>query len=344
MKMCEAFARAGVDVELIAPKRSKTPSNDPFAFAGVEPIFRIRKLPCIDLFAGTQSGFLYWLRTYSFLFFARVRLWFMRYDVLYTREVVALDLFPKAVFEVHDVTGGLTARVRKLAKHRVVAITQGLKNELVAQGIPDARILVAPDGVDVDDFAHPESKETARARLGIPEGEKVALYIGILDAWKGVDTLFAAGKLLLPDVKTYVIGGFKEEMDAVRAAHPEITFLGFRPYKELPSNQQAADVLILPNSGKHAISANYTSPLKLFTYMASGVPIVASDLPSIREVLHDTSGWFVKPDDPEALAERVRRALAEPEQSRARALRAREDVKNYTWQKRAEGILTFLGT
>ena len=86
---------------------------------------------------------------------------------------------------------------------------------------------------------------------------------------------------------------------------------------------------VLPNSGKSDISAKYTSPLKLFSYMAAGKPIVASDLPSCARGASEKNAFLVAPDDPEALAEGIRYALAHPEEAAKRAAQALGDVKRY---------------
>lgn len=340
LKMCEAFADQGHEVTVLAPRRAATRSDDPFAYAGVRTNFSLRILPCIDLFPGAQSGVLYWLRTLSFLVMARFYLGKNSYDLLYTREPFSPGTAAKTVYELHSLTRGIASAVPRLNRaRRIVAITEGLKRDLVAAGVSESRIVVAPDGVDLDDFAHPEPKAQARARLGIAQNAKAAFYIGILDAWKGTETLYAAAQLLAPEVQTVIIGGFPAEREELVKAHPQVRFLGFKPYRELPDNQQAADVLVLPNSGREAISAKYTSPLKLFTYMASGIPIVASDLPSLREVLSEKNAYLVRPDDPEALAAGIREALAHPEEALARATQARSDVARYSWKARAEAIL-----
>lgn len=340
LKMCEAFAKAGNEVELVVPNRTGTKDVDPFTQARVAPFFKITKLQCVDLFPGTQSGFLYWLRTGTFLASARRYLSKTPYDLLYTREPYAPGDITKTVFELHSMHSVRHA-LESLKKARgVVAITKGLKDDLVVSGIEAERIHVAPDAVDLDDFANPESKQQARERLGVPAEKKAAFYIGILDPWKGTDTLYAAAKHLSPDIQTVVIGGFDGEEQALIPLHPEVRFLGYRPYTELPGNQQAADVLVLPNSGKEVLSAKYTSPLKLFTYMASGVPIVASDLPSLREVLSEKNAYLVPADTPEALAQGIQEALAHPEDANARAMQARADVQEYTWEKRAQKILS----
>ena len=105
----------------------------------------------------------------------------------------------------------------------------------------------------------------------------------------------------------------------------------------------AADVLALPNSGRESISARYTSPLKLYEYMASGRPIVASDLPSLREALtRGENAWLVAPDDPAALAAGIKSVLDDPEHAGAMAERARQDVQGHTWTARAERIVAFV--
>lgn len=344
LKMCEAFANAGAEVSLVVPHRTKTSAEDPFAYAGVRPNFTITRLFCVDLFPGTQKKFFYWLRTISFFIATKLYLAFRRYDILYTRELSAWVPVPHTVYEIHTI-GPVVAKIvsRLNASRGVVVITEGIRTELLELGVLEDHILTAADGVDLTDFEHPETKETARKRLGLPADAKLAFYIGRLDPWKGVDTLYAAARSLAPDVRVAVMGEGEQSLEALRTKHPEVTFLGFRPYRELANNQAAANVLVLPNSGKSNISAKYTSPLKLFSYMASGKPIIASDLQSLREVLSEKNAFLVKPDDPEALAEGIRYALRHPEEAAKRAAQALEGVKRYTWESRAKHILAFVG-
>jgi glycosyltransferase involved in cell wall biosynthesis len=101
----------------------------------------------------------------------------------------------------------------------------------------------------------------------------------------------------------------------------------------------AADALVLPNTALDIISARFTSPLKLFAYMASGKPILASDLPSIREVLDDTCAYFFTPDDAQNLARGVEKVLSDATGAAERGHEAREKVKAYSWKARAARIL-----
>jgi len=343
VKTCEAFAREGHTVKLLVPRRGKTSIEDPFVHAAVEPIFSIQKVPCLDLFPGTQVKLLYWVRTLSFFFFARLYILFSTYDFIYTRELVAWIPSRKTIFELHTITPVISKLILRLNKAQgVVTITEGIRAELMSLGVPSQHILTAADGVDLNDFSHPESKESARKRLGVPINEKLAFYIGRLDTWKGADVLYTAASLLASDIKVVVIGEGEISIEKLRETYSVVMFLGFHPYHELADNQSAADVLVVPNSGKSDISAKYTSPLKLFSYMASGRPIVASDLPSLREVLSEKNAFLVAPDDSEALAAGIRYALEHPEEAKKRATQALEDVKRYTWESRAKHILDFV--
>ena len=87
--------------------------------------------------------------------------------------------------------------------------------------------------------------------------------------------------------------------------------------------------------------ALFMSPLKMFEYMASKRPIVASDLESVREILNDTNSILVAPDDPHDLANGLGKALSNIENSKRITDSAFEDAKNYTWGARVEKIKKF---
>jgi len=114
-----------------------------------------------------------------------------------------------------------------------------------------------------------------------------------------------------------------------------------KPNKEIPFYLKAADVLVLPNKKGEDISEKYTSPLKMFEYMASKRPIVASDLPSIREILNDHNSIIMEPNDPQKLAEGIKEALNQ-DLSQKISQQAFSDVQSYTWEKRTKKILEFI--
>jgi glycosyltransferase involved in cell wall biosynthesis len=340
MKMCEAFARAGHAVELVVPHRAGTSREDPYAFVGAENIFNITKLACIDVSATSEGKWLYWLRIVSFFLSAQCYLAFKRYDVLYTREpFIRFGTMPY-VFEAHSVSPSVIRAAKKA--RAVIAITSFIRDELVEVGVPQENILVAPDAVDLSTFENPESTEVARKRLDIPLDKKIALYLGRIDAWKGTDALFGAADFLPDDIQLVVIGAEPHEINSLQETYPRIRFIAFRPYREVADNQAAADVLLLPNTARNTLSARYTSPLKLFSYMASGKPIVASDIPSIREILNEQNAFLIEPDSAAALADGIQSVIENPDDAHTRAVQARTDVAVYTWNARAQGILEYL--
>lgn len=348
MKMCEAFAVLGNSVELLVPdKRSKYSrigaKEDLFAYFGVKPLFAVTRLGRRHYSESRLGSF------FSFLQFIALALAHVRKtkpDVIYSRDesiVYAFSFFAKnLVWETHGWKRNFRVARIECRLKKVVAITEAAKRRYVDDGLASANILVAPDGVD-DSFFASADKSEARRELGLPAHAKIVMYTGLLDEWKGYKTLLAASpRLAVSGISVVIVGGTDEQVERLRKAHPDVIFTGFIPYRRLPLVQAAADVLVIPNSATSVVSAEYTSPLKLFAHMTAERPIVASDLASLREVLDDTSAYFFAPDDPEALARAVLLALSDTDGASRRARRAKELVRRYTWEERAGSILAFI--
>jgi glycosyltransferase involved in cell wall biosynthesis len=218
-----------------------------------------------------------------------------------------------------------------------VTITRALATDLSTRFGARDRVLVAPDGTRLP--APVDAATTAR------RDAPIATYAGHLYAWKGVDTLVAAAAFL-PHVRVRIVGGMPGEPDEARlraqaealGASARVEFVGYVPPPEVAAWLSRSDVLVLPNVDT-SVSARYTSPLKLFEYMAAGRPIVASRLPALEEVLTDgLNALLVPPGDPSALASAISRLVAEPPLAAALAARAKRDVADYSWARRAERL------
>jgi len=355
MKMCESFADLGVKVDLILPYRSNKQFRGVASFKHylVKNNFTIKKIYCPDpVFLMNKSG---WYIKIQSLFFSLGLLIYLVFksrkdEIIYTRDEYFLSWltwFPnKVIWEAHDL---LRSRQTKqwLKCFRIMTITQGLKDEMTRLGVPEEKILVAPDGVDLKLFAGiSNSKKDLREELALPLEEKIILYAGHLYDWKGADTLAQAATFLKNEnVKFVFVGGIGKDLEAFTKSYggeKNILIVGQVNRSVVPKYLKAADVLILPNSAKREISSHYSSPLKLFEYMASGRPIIASRLDSLQEVLTDEECIFFSPDDAIDLAQKISHLLSNKELAEKVAAKAGEKVKDYTWENRAKNIIKFI--
>ena len=258
------------------------------------------------------------------------------------------------VLEIHDIPRGrertfIRQSSEQSSVKRILAVTGYLQADLARQKlVPPEKLLTLHDGIDLNLMSPGTNKEKARQRLGLPLRRPLVVYTGQLDLEKGVETLARAAPML-SDVDIIIVGigpladgRLQRLIREVNAGN--IQLMGLKPHSDALLFQKAADVLVLPHSRKFLHSAYYTSPLKLFEYMAAGAPVVASDLPATREVLrHNENGWLVQPDNPAALAEGIRHLLDDNQLASGLAQRAARDVEGYTWENRAACILESVG-
>lgn len=339
MYMCEAFARAGHDVTLLVPDRTTHITDDPHEFYGVEKNFEIARVSVIDSVSWGRLGF--WLYQYSFGRACRTYLKDHKTDVVFSRDEALLAMlleYTDAILVWESHMGRFNALVKKImnAGVKLIVISNGLKEEYVSQGIPENTITVAHDAVSLEEFETDMTKDEARTKLDLPKNEKLVLYIGSLEDWKGYRTLLDASKLIT-NAKVVIVGGTQAQVETLNKEYPDVTFLGYQPFTLLCAYQKAADVLVIPNTAKSDLSAKFTSPLKVYTHMTSGVPIAASDVPSIREVLNESNAYFFEPDNPENLAQVIEDVIEKCGEERA--AQAARDVGEYTWQKRVSTII-----
>jgi glycosyltransferase involved in cell wall biosynthesis len=274
----------------------------------------------------------------------------VRGPVVYEAHTIAAD---EAAARHELLTGAepaSPAKLRRLAAREAlvwraadgyVTITSGLKNELERRLGPRPQVAIVPDGTRLSNLQPPTSN-LRTFTIG---------YAGHLYPWKGVDLIIEA-VTALPDTRALIIGGHEQEPDLARVrglalqlnCASRVTFTGLLPPPAVAARLRDADVLVLPNPAS-AISSDFTSPLKLFEYMAAGRPIVASDLPSIREVLtHERNALLVAPGNASALTAAIRRVKDDRDLGWRLAAQAAEDAREYTWDRRAEKLETLFGT
>jgi glycosyltransferase involved in cell wall biosynthesis len=368
METCHALARRGHQVHLVVRPDSATPPRDPCEYYG---------LPATASLSIERVRVPAWPAARRAAYVAHC-LWKAAgprgSDVVLTRDLTVAALLlrlPSAwraplVYESHGfapavgeelpqllagaAVSSATKRRRLEARERFVwnradgyvTITGALARELETRFGPRPRLAVVPDGARLRDVGN----------LGLREVPgpcaPVIGYAGHLYPWKGLDVLLGALQRL-PDAQGLIVGGLDGEPDLARVralaeqlAPGRVVFTGQVDPPRVPALLRDADVLVLPNPPNRT-SAAYTSPLKLFEYMAAGRPIVASDLPSLREVLRpDDNAVLFEAGNPEALAAGIARVLGDAGLASRLAARAREDVIEWTWDRRAERLETLL--
>jgi len=353
---CRALAARGHEVTLLVRPDTSVPARDPWFFYGAERVPGFT----IDRIASVPES----MRRACYVTTALGRVIARRADVVFTRDLglASLALFvprsrrPALVYEAHGYAPavsqelprllGTSARPspRKLARlarreSRVwrraegyVTLTSAHRSELVARfGPRDAAVV--PDGTRLPRVRRFEPP---------PAGPPMVGYAGHLYPWKGVDVLIEA-IARRPDLRGLVVGGHPGERDLARLqalAHARgiadrVEFTGWRPPQDVAASLARCHALALPNV-RSTISERYTSPLKLFDYLAAGRPIVASDLPAIREVLTDqVNGLLVEPGRADVLADALGRVLDDGALAERLSRKAFDDADRYSWDARA---------
>lgn len=261
---------------------------------------------------------------------------YFRASYLLPTAFVARLLGLSVVYETHRRPLSLQERWRDFlmstVAHGFVVISAHMSEHYVRYGKP---LLVAHDAVSLSRFGKNFSKIEARKKIGARDGEKLCVYAGTVSRLKGTHYIVEAA-LQLPDVRFLLVGNVvdirKEDLPS------NVTLTGKVEQGELPAYLGAADALLLP----HPKTEYSQSPMKLFEYMASGVPIVSTRVPAVLEVLNDHNAFLVEADSASALAEGIRNLFGNEAQARAKAAQARIDVGAYSWEARGEKIAGFL--
>ena len=376
MATCHALSMRGHEVTLVVRPDTTHPARDPFAFYGLPPVARL-SIHAVPAATGAKAQRAHFLFASLRMALADRDVTIYTRDLGCASMLLQLPRSrrPPVVYESHGLSvtvaeelprllgnPNLTPSQQKLKRldrreRRVwaraeayVTITRLLATDLQARYGPRQRFFVVPDGAERvlislgAEEAHSPAARPAPGR-GRPAEPAMAAYAGHLYPWKGVD-VFVRALALVPEIHGLIIGGHPGEADRQRVQKlidslqmsARVTITGLVAQREVVPRLTAADVLVLPNTAS-AISERYTSPLKLFEYLTLGRPIIASDLPAIREVLTDgRTALLVPPGDAPALATAIRRIVADPALASALGAAARALAPEYSWARRAERL------
>ncbi len=341
---CAALAGRGYDVELVVPERKNPITEDLFIYYSLPRSFLVTRVPAPRASFAGPLRFLFGEAAFGRSLRSRVG----RYDAVLTRSALtAFFLGTKApvFFEVHDLPRSFFLWKILLRRCRGLISTNEWKAKCLRDllGFSEDRILVAQNGYRAEFFSD-KHREEIREAIDLPRDASIALYAGSLFGWKGADLLARVARTLPGTLFVFVAGSDEEGFKKRYGGFPNIRIVPRQKNARVALYLEAADMLVLPNSAATEESRRGTSPIKLFEYMASGTPIIAASLPSVREIVDERTALFFKPDDEDSL----RGALAEVQQrggeARARAAQAKDSARQYTWDARAERVGLFIET
>ncbi len=215
----------------------------------------------------------------------------------------------------------LTRAIETFACRRADAVTticEGLRSEIVARGIPQDRVTVIPNAVDIEKFTLGiEPDEILKQRLGL-SGSVVLGFIGSFYAYEGLTLLLEALPRMLavdPRVRILLVGGGPQEpnlkhLAATLGLGDKVVFAGRVPHNEIQRYYDLVDVLVYPRLSMRL--TELVTPLKPLEAMAQGRMLVASDVGGHQELIKDgRTGVLFKADDAGALATKVLALLAD---------------------------------
>ncbi|RMD59849.1 glycosyltransferase [Candidatus Parcubacteria bacterium] len=368
-KMCEEFTRAGASVELIVPTRDNPIDQDVFTYYKLDWTFAVRKVKSYDFlrWVGVHKAAAFYAQSLAFW----LKLWRLPLEkeiIVYTRNPEIVWLFKRrgfrVAYECHDWFGKKKNLALFLLKKCDLIITTNpfIREQFLKHNFAPRRILLAPNGVNVDLFGRQLDKKEAVNRLPLGREQRgrwlnsqVLLYTGSFRTMgedKGIADIFKALKILKnPQLLFVAVGGNKEDIAYYQSLlsgigtslAQQVLLLPRATQQELAIFQQAANILLMPFPDR-VHYRYFMTPLKMFEYLAAGKPIIASDLPSIRAVLNSRNCFFCRPDDPLSLASTIREILSSPQEAQRRARHASQDSRQYSWSARAEKILSRLNS
>lgn len=303
------------------------------------------------------------LTTLVFAGKSRVRIRELNPDIIYVRSYYLFIFLmclsfgaygQKLIFEVHNINRSRIAKILLVVFSRyckqLVCVTTFLARDLVGLGVEDKKISIAPDAFDHKRF-QPIKIEEARHCLNLPKNRRIFGFVGMFHTngqEKGIPEIIQSAKIItstLPDCLFMFVGGIEGEYDhyfeQIRnndLDEKNFLFVSRKSTDLVPYYMAACDILLMPHPKTHFYSF-YVSPLKMFEYMSMKKPIIASDLPAIREILvHEKTAILVEAENTEEIALAILKLVRDECLSKNISNAAFKEAQRHTWESRAAKI------
>lgn len=350
MEMCSALEKITGQTTLCVPSCHSS-KEELFNYYGVEFPFELLEIPLPQIcYTGKLPG-----RAVLYSLLAANKLAGKETGIIYSREpwlifILSVVFKRPCIYESHQFRfkGRLqTTLYRSMVRRSVatglvklVCISNVLKDYWLKDGTPADKLFVLHDAVNINKYLTTVTREQAREMLAIDGSRPMIVYTGSLLPGKGVDVLLRCANRLA-GCSFVIVGGEQDQIEKLKpmVRGDNVRFTGKVPPAQVPLFQVAADVLALPNT-RGSVIDDVTSPVKLFEYFAAGHPVVATDIPSLLEVLrHNHNALISAAGDDCAMAEHIEFLIANPDIGKALAANAKQELENHTWEQRAEQIL-----
>ncbi|EHC13823.1 glycosyl transferase family 1 [Fischerella thermalis CCMEE 5273] len=227
-----------------------------------------------------------------------------------------------------------------------VTVADTIRDDMIAKGMPPKKVIKLHNGYNRFFMERqPEKAALWRQKLLKNGRKQLVVYSGALRKFKGIDILIDVAKKLT-NIEFVCAGGDEKEVAyyqqiAQQKQVDNISFLGYILHEDLASLLQAADVLAHPHCSGPA--ATFTSPMKLFDYLASGNPIVATEIPSLMEFKNTNAiAAWCEPDNPHKFAAALKQVLETYPRKEQGYPEIIEFVKQFSWENRATKILSYI--
>lgn len=349
VKMCEALALSGKKVTLIVPWRRNNIKENIFQFYNIKKTFDITTIPNIDLVWFGSVGFS--IQSSIFALLSAFYVLIKKPDLVYSRNSSPLSIlsFVSKIpfyYEIHVPRYNFLVKRAMDLCSKLIVISSGLKELVLKRGVSGGKIIIAPSGVEIEIFNTGLSVSEAKSMASLPQGSFIVGYMGsfkTLGYEKGLVSVFEALKLTESNVIFLAVGGRPIDVENYNTlannfgVSERVILKGRFDQRQVAVFQSACDVLVMPFP-KDVHYTRYMSPVKMFEYMSSNRPIVASDLPSIREILDDDKCFFFAPGNPYDLSKKIKEIVDNPNLAKDKYEAAFKAVSNFTWQKRIEKI------
>ena len=359
-KMAEAFTNQGLEVTVVVPRRLGRTRQTSQEYFGIKSDFKVVFIPVIDLlFIPVLEKISFIISLFSFSIFSTIYLLFKarKMDIIHSSDtpplLFASYFFPKTVYEIHNYPKNQRKFYDLVFKRTgKIIVTNRWKMEKIMQefSIPKERMIFESNAVDFKLFPPSMSLEESRKKLSLPQDKFILTYVGMLRTMgmeKGLSVVFSILKSLPEKFVFLLVGGtagditYYKELAEKEGIFNRIIFAGFVKNSEVSSYLAASNVLLAPFP-KNDHYEFYMSPMKIFEYMTSNRPIVTTNLTSIKEILGEDAGIFTESGDVEAMTNAIIKIDENTTFGIELAKRARAEVEEHSWDKRAERLVKFL--